>query len=79
MTHTFTKRIGDQTKQNKKIEGPNQREEIHPTPLPMEVLIKNQNNNSGRLCDTEKKLKEGIISEIEISKVKLNVLLINNI
>ena len=46
----------------------------------IEALIKNENSNNGGLCDTEKKLKEGsIISEIEISKVKLNVLLINSI
>ena len=46
----------------------------------MEALIKNQNNNSGRLCDEEKKLKERtIITQIEINKVKLNVPLINSI
>ena len=51
------------TKQiRKKIEGPNQREEIkklNPTPLPIEASIKKE------------KLKEGsIINEVEISKVR---------
>ena len=31
------------------------------TPITMEVLIKNQNKNNGRLCDTKKKLEQGSI------------------
>ena len=43
-------------------------------------MIKNQINNSGRSCDTKKKLKQGgIINETKINMVKLNVLPINNI
>ena len=45
LTHTFTKRTGEETNQNKKIEGPNQTEEtkqLHPTPFPMEMLILNR-------------------------------------
>ena len=44
------------------------------------MLIKNQNKNNGKLCDTKKKLEQGsIINETKIIKVKLNVLLINSI
>ena len=44
----------------------------------MEVLIKNQDKNNGKLCDTNKKLgQESIINEKKISKIKVNVLLIN--
>ena len=43
-------------------------------------MIKNQNKNNGKLCDTKKKLEQGsIINETKIIKVKVNVLLINNI
>ena len=70
-----------QENQNKQIEGPNQREKIkklHPIPLPMKVLFKNENKNDGELCDTKSKLEQGsIINEAKISRV--NVLLINNI
>ena len=46
----------------------------------MEVLIKSQNKNNGKLCDTKKKLEQGnIINETKISSVKVNVLLINSI
>lgn len=31
---------------------------LHPTLLPIEVLVKIQNSNNVRLCDAEKKLKE---------------------
>ena len=31
---------------------------MNPTPLPIKVLIKNQNKNNGRLCDTKKILKQ---------------------
>ena len=65
------------------MEGPNQREEInkiHPTSLPMEVLIKNQDRKRGKLCDIKKKSEQvSIISETKIRKVKVNVLLINSI
>ena len=44
------------------------------------MLIKNQNKNNGKLCDTKKKLEQGsIINETKIIKVKVNVLLINSI
>ena len=65
------------------MEGPNQREEIkniHPTPLAMEELIKNQDKNNVKLCDIKEKLEQGsIINETKIIKVKVNVLLINSI
>ena len=58
----------------KKMQWHNQREGIkkmHPTPLPIKVLIKNQNKNNGRLCDTKKILKQwSIINETKINKVK---------
>ena len=38
----------------------------------MEVLIKNKNKINSRLCDTKKKLEK-------VSKLKVNVLLINSI
>ena len=45
----------------------------------MEVLIKNQHKNNGKLCDTKKKLEQGsIINDTKISKVKVNVILINS-
>ena len=46
----------------------------------MEVLIKNQDKNNGKLCKTKKKLeKGGIINETKISKIKVNILLINSV
>ena len=65
------------------MEGPNQREEIkkiHPIPLPIKVLIKNQDKKNGKLCDTKEKLEqESIIKETKMNKVKVNVLPINSI
>ena len=44
------------------------------------MLIKNQNENNGKLYDTKRKLEPGsIIYETKIIKVKVNVLLINSI
>ena len=63
------------------MEGPNQREEIkkiHPIPLPIKVLIKNQDKKNGKLCDTKEKLEqESIIKETKMNKVKVNILPIN--
>ena len=65
------------------MEGPNQREEIkkiHPIPLPIKVLIKNQDKKNGKLCDTKEKLEqESIIKETKMNKVKVNILPINSI
>ena len=65
------------------MEGPNQREEIkkiHPIPLPIKVLIKNQDKKNGKLCDTKEKLEqESIIKETKMNKVKVNTLPINSI
>ena len=65
------------------MEEPNQREEIkkiHPIPLPIKVLIKNQDKKNGKLCDTKEKLEqESIIKETKMNKVKVNVLPINSI
>ena len=75
LTHTFIKGIGGKTNENKKNIS---YLKIYPTPLPMEMLIKNQNKSNGRLCDTNKKLEQGsIINETKINKVKVNVPLIN--
>ena len=67
----------------KEIEGPNQRKEVketHPTPSIIKTIIKNQNNNNGRSYTPKKKLKQGsIFNKTKISKIKLNVLPINNI
>lgn len=67
----------------KEIKRDNQRQnlkEIHPTPSPIRVLIKNQNKNNHILNDTIKKLIKGrIINKTETSIVKLNVLPINSI
>ena len=44
------------------------------------MLIKNQNKNNGKLCDTKKKLEQGgIINDTKIIKVKVNFPLINSI
>ena len=65
------------------MEGPNQREEIkkiHPIPLPIKVLIKNQDKKNGKLCDAKEKLEqESIIKETKMNKVKVNILPINSI
>ena len=65
------------------MEGPNQREEIkkiHPIPLPIKVLIKNQDKKNGKLCHTKEKLEqESIIKETKMNKVKVNILPINSI
>ena len=65
------------------MEEPNQREEIkkiHPIPLPIKVLIKNQDKKNGKLCDTKEKLEqESIIKETKMNKVKVNILPINSI
>ena len=65
------------------MEGPNQREEIkkiHSIPLPIKVLIKNQDKKNGKLCDTKEKLEqESIIKETKMNKVKVNILPINSI
>ena len=46
----------------------------------MNVLVKNQNKNNGKLCDTKKKLEKGsIINKTKISRVIVNIILINNI
>ena len=53
---------------------------IHPTLLPMVVLIKNQGGNNDKLCDTKKQIeKVSIINKTKIIKVKVNVLLIKSI
>ena len=54
---------------------------LYPIPWLMEVLIRNQGKNNSKLCDAKKKLEQGsIINEWkEISKVKVNVLLMNSI
>ena len=65
------------------MEEPNQREEIkkiHPIPLPIKVLIKNQDKKNGKLCDAKEKLEqESIIKETKMNKVKVNILPINSI
>ena len=43
----------------------------------MEVFIKNQNKDNGRLCDTKK--NSSIIKETKINKVKVSFLLTNSI
>ena len=46
----------------------------------MEVLIKNQDKNNGKLCETKKKIEQGsIINKAKVNKVRVNVLLINSI
>ena len=46
---------------NKRTQSKPRDKKNHPTPITMEVLIKNQNKNNGRLCDTKKKLEQGSI------------------
>ena len=49
LTHTFTYRIGDKANQNKEnriTQSKRKDKKINPTSLPIEVLIKNQNNTT---------------------------------
>ena len=82
LRHTITKPIEDKTNQNEKTRSKSKRRDtkkLHPIQLPTGVLIKNQNNNNGRVCNTKKINQGNVINKIEINKVKLNVLLINSI
>ena len=67
----YTKRTEDKTNYNNKKRRSNQREEIkkiHATPLIIEGLIWNENNNS-RLCGIEKNPKK----EILLTKLELGM------
>ena len=53
-------------KENRRTQSKRRDQKIHLTHLPVEVLYKNQNNNSG-FCDTEKNWKkEAILMKLDL-------------
>lgn len=62
LAYTFTKKVKDKTDQKKRNIKTQSKKKIKKiNPLPIKVLIKNQDNTNFWSCDKKKKLKEGSI------------------